>query len=487
MPPRRAPAFNAIGVNLPLAASQVLLRRKRPTEFTMFTRIYEQIAGDSVNLIAAIIGLIVVTAGFVYVVAAPRLFLLGVKNLRRNLLRTSLTGVAIGVLAFMITMIWTILYFIDLITVERAKDLKIIVTYKWSVPSQIPMTHGDYLNPASSKFLPNLVDDKGNKLYGPNDFMTWSFYGGSTDKDKITPDTLIFFFVMDPDSIIPMMDDLSDYDPKIVQKLKEKPQGCLLGADKLKALNKQVGERFALSSINYKGIDLEFEIVGTLPDGRYNASAIMRMDYFNKAFDDYARKNNGRQHALSQKRLNLIWIRVGDREKFDKIGSIIEDAPEFHDYPVKVETASSLVGSFLEAWRDVFLIMKFVLVPGILVVMSLVMANAISITVRERRTEMAVMKVLGYSPNQIMVLILGEALLVGALAGFFAAGVTFAFFNWRWGGIPFRIGFFPVFRIPESAMLWGLAIGTLTSLAGSLVPSVTARSVKVSEVFSKVT
>jgi hypothetical protein len=84
-------------------------------------------------------------------------------------------------------------------------------------------------------------------------------------------------------------------------------------------------------------------------------------------------------------------------------------------------------------------------------------------------------------------LILGEALFVGAVAGFVAAGATFAFFNWRWGGIPFRIGFFPVFRIPESAMLWGLAIGTITSLSGSIVPSVTARSVKVSEVFSKVT
>ena len=453
----------------------------------MFTRIFTQITGDWINLLAAVIGLAVLVAGFAYVVLAPRLFLLGAKNLRRNLLRTMLTGFAIGVLAFMITMIWTIIYFIELATVERSKDLKIIVTYKWSVPSQIPMTHGDYLNPASSKFLPSLVDDKGNKLYGPNDFMLWSFYGGSTDPAKVTPDTLIFFFVMEPDQIIPMMDDLGDLDPKLIKAMKEKPQACLLGSDKLKAVNKQVGERFKLTSINYKGIDLEFEVAGVLPDGRYNQSAIMRLDYFNNAFDDYARKNNGRAHTLAQKRLNLIWIRVGDREKFDKIGSIIEDAPEFHDYPVKVETASSLVGSFLEAYRDIFMAMKFLLVPGILVVMALVMANAISITVRERRTEMAVMKVLGYSPNQIMFLILGEAVLVGAAAGFLAAGFTFAFFNLQWGGIPFRIGFFPVFRIPESAMLWGLAIGTITAFTGSVVPAWTARSVKVSEVFSKVT
>jgi putative ABC transport system permease protein len=451
----------------------------------MFERIYNQIMVDPVNLVAVIIGLIVVTAFAVYIATSPRLFMLGVKNLFRNKLRTSLTSGAIGVLAIMVTIIWTIIFFIDLITVERSKDMKIIVTYKWSVPSQIPMGHGEYLNPSSPKFLSEL-EQNGKKLYGPNDFMVWSFYGGTTDPGKITPDTLLFFFVMDPESIIPMMDDMQDLDPKVVEALQKTPQGCLLGSDKLKMLNKKVGERFKLTSINYKGIDLEFEIVGALPDGRYNASAIMRMDYFNKSFDLYKRSNNGRDHPLAHKRLNLIWIRVGDRDTFDKIGGIVQDAPQFADYPVKCETASSLIGSFLEAYRDIFMAMKFILVPSILVVMALVMANAISITVRERRAEMAVMKVLGYRPNQIMVLILGEAILVGALAGLFAAGITFAFFNLRWGGIPFRIGFFPVFRIPESSLAWGLAIGTLTSLAGCVMPAWTARSVKVSEVFSKV-
>ena len=452
----------------------------------MFNRIYEQITGDYINLAATVIGLGVLIAGAAYLAFSPRLFMLGVKNLRRNLLRTVLTAAAISVLAFMITMIWTIVYFIDLTTAERSKDLKIIITYKWSVPSQMPMTHADYLDPSSSKFLPELVDDAGKKLYTPNDFMIWSFYGGSADPAKMTPDNIIFFFVMEPDQIIPMMDDLQDLDPKLIEALKRTPQGCLLGTDKMQSLNKKVGERFKLTSMNYKGIDLEFEIVGVLPDGRYNASAIMRIDYFNKSFDTYARNNGGRAHPLANKRLNLIWVRVGDRAMFDKIGSIVEDSPQFHDFPVKIETASSLVGSFLEAYKTIFLAMKVLLVPGILIVMALVMANAISITVRERRGEMAVMKVLGYRPNQIMLLILGEAVLVGALAGLLAAAATFAFFNFRWGGIPFRIGFFPVFRIPEAAMMWGLAIGTLTSLLGSALPAWNARSVKVSEVFSKV-
>ena len=451
----------------------------------MFPRIYQQITGDYVNIAATIIGLTVIVAFAVYIALYPRLFMLGVKNLRRNARRTLLTAVAIGVLAFMITMIWTIIYFIELTTVERSKDLKVIATYKWSVPSQLPITHADYFNPASKKFLPALMID-GEPMYGPQDFMTWSFYVGTTDPNKMTADTMVIFFVTNPDQIIPMMDDLSDLDPKMIEALKKKPDGVLLGVDKLNALNKRVGERFKLTGTNYKGIDLEFEVVGVLPDGRYNSSAIMRMDYFNTEFDTYLRTHKGVSHPMADRRLNLIWIRVGDREKFDKIGNVVEDSPQFTAFPLKVETASSLIGGFLEAYRDIIWGMKFLLVPGMLVVMALVMANAISITVRERRTEMAVMKVLGYRPNQIMLLILGEAVLVGAVAGLLAAGATFAFFNLRWGGIPFRIGFFPVFRIPEASLMWGLAIGSITSFLGSALPAWTARSVKVSEVFSKV-
>jgi putative ABC transport system permease protein len=353
----------------------------------------------------------------------------------------------------------------------------------------MPMTHADYLDPSSPGLLKGLRDQKTGKplYYGPNDFMTWSFYGGTTDPNKMTPDSIIFFFVMDPDQIIPMMDDLSDFDPKLVEALKQNPKGCLLGSDKLKALNKRIGERFKLTSLNYKGIDLEFDIVGALPDGRYNGSAIMRMDYFNKSFDQYQQQNKA-AHPLSGKRLNLIWIRVGDRETYDKVGSVIEDegAPYFAQYPVKVDTASGLIGSFLEAYRAIFTALKYIIAPSILIIMALVMANAISITVRERRTEMAVMKVLGYSPNQVMFLVLGEAILVGGVAGLLASAVTFAVFNGIWGGIPFRIGFFPVFRVPEAALMWGLSIGAVTAFIGSVLPAWNARSVKVSEVFSKV-
>ena len=76
---------------------------------------------------------------------------------------------------------------------------------------------------------------------------------------------------------------------------------------------------------------------------------------------------------------------------------------------------------FLDAYRDLLWGMRYLLVPAILVTLALVIANAISISVRERRMEMAVMKVLGFRPLQILLLVLGESLLIGARRGFISA------------------------------------------------------------------
>ncbi|HWY87037.1 MAG TPA: hypothetical protein VNX28_09950, partial [Gemmataceae bacterium] len=137
----------------------------------------QDVLDNPVNLCAALISLAAFVAGIVYLATNPKMVLLAVKNLRRNLLRTVLTSMAIMVLVVMVTQIWTVIYFLDQTMEEKSADFKLIVMERWKVPSQMPSTHADYLNPASAKCLPELKE-LGLK---PRDFMTWSFYGGTTD------------------------------------------------------------------------------------------------------------------------------------------------------------------------------------------------------------------------------------------------------------------------------------------------------------------
>ena len=263
------------------------------------------------------------------------------------------------------------------------------------------------------------------------------------------------------------------------------PRYTVVGIDRMKAMKKQVGDKITVTGTNYKDINLEVHIIGVFPDGRYNQSSILNFSYLQNSLDKYKTDNKGADHPLAQKTLNLVWLRTTDSKSFHSIAQQIEQPGKFTDPAIKCETASSGIGGFLESYRDLLWGMQYLLVPALLATMSLVIANAISISVRERRGEMAVLKVLGFSPNQVMILILGEAILIGAGSGFASAAMTYLMVNSS-GGIKFPIAFFPAFRVPAEAMLWGTCIGALTALVGSIIPSWSARTVKVSEVFSKV-
>jgi cell division protein FtsX len=87
--------------------------------------------------------------------------------------------------------------------------------------------------------------------------------------------------------------------------------------------------------------------------------------------------------------------------------------------------------------------------------MAVVISNAIGITVRERTKEIAVLKVLGFSPGQILVLILGEGLMLGICGGFFGVALPHLLVNYVFKGIRLPLGFFPIFFVPTRAYYWG--------------------------------
>jgi putative ABC transport system permease protein len=404
------------------------------------------------------------------------------KSMRRNPLRTLLTGTATLLLVLVITLIWSVLWLLDLVTTERSKDFKAIVTERWQLPSQMPFSYERILQEGAAT-KPGDVK--------PQNIMSWQFYGGTLDAKK-SRENLVFFFGVDPAKVLPMMDefrDLNDEEQALmedaVRAMQEDKRRILLGRDRLRAINKKVGERISLYGINYQGIDLdECEIYAALPEGRLSLFGLMHRDRLNNALDAYERKT-GKPHPLAKKSLNLVWMQVPDTATYNRLADQILSSSSFTDPAVKVETASSGIAAFLDSYRDMLWGVRWLLVPAILVTLSMVIATAISISVRERRIEMAVLKVLGFGPTRIMLMVLAEAVLIGTVAGFASAGGTWLFVNKVMGGLRVPIAFFPPFRIPLEALGWGPLVGGLTALAGSIVPAWSARGVRVSQVFAK--
>lgn len=407
-----------------------------------------------------------------------------IKNLRRNLLRSVLTSAGVMVLVFVITLIWSILGFLDVATSEKTSNFKGIVTEKWSIPSQMPFSYAATLENGAAR------EDSDVK---PIDSMTWQFFIGSTEKGKMGFNSFLFAFCMEPKKLLTMMDELDSLQPvpraeleKAIRAMEQNRQGIIVGQKRLAALEKKVGDRIKIFGTNYRDIELECEIVGTFPLGRYDNNSCINRDFLNASLDAY-QATMKKPHPLANKSMNLVWVKVPDKEKFTKISGQIDNSPMFATPPVKIETASSGVSNFLAAYKDLLTILRWVLAPSIIATLAVVISNAISISVRERRKEMAVLKVIGFQPNQIMFLVLGEAILLGVVAGSISSIGTYFFVNRVLGGIPFPIAFFSSFPVLDGALWWGAAIGFATSFAGSILPALSTRSIKVVDVFSKVT
>lgn len=400
------------------------------------------------------------------------------KGLRRNLLRTTLTSLAVMALVFVVTLVWSFLVTLDVMMAEKTKDLKGAVTERWQIPSQLPLAYAPTLEEGAAA-RPEDVR--------PEESMTWQFYVGTLDPAKRTRDNLLVFYALDPRGLRTMMDDLEDLDPALVAKMVADKRGVILGREQLRATNKRVGDRLTLSGVNYKGIDLEFEVVGELPDGRYSANGVMNRDYLNDALDAYPRNHNGTKHFLADKGLVCVWLRVPDTEAFTRVADQIMSSTAYTAPAVKFETASSGVAAWLAPYRDLLWGLKWLLVPALLVTMTLVLANAIGISLRERRTETAVLKVLGFGPGRILALVLGEVLLVGGASGLLGGGLSYWVVHHLMGGIKFPVAGFPVFDIYADALWWGLSFGAVAAFLGGILPAWSARTVKVSDVFAKVT
>ena len=405
------------------------------------------------------------------------------KNLRRNMVRSMLTSAGIMVLVFVITLIWSILGFLEMATSEKSANFKGIVTEKWSIPSQLPFSYASTLEDGAAR---EESDEK------PMDSMTWQFFIGSVDKNVMGFNTFIFAFCMEPKKLLTMMDELDSLQPGprakldvAIKAMEENRQGIIIGQKRLAAIDKKVGDRIKVFGLNYRDIELECEIVGTFPLGRYDNNTCINRDYLNASLDAY-KASKGKPHPLAEKTLNLVWVKVPTKDAFTKMSTQIDNSPMFAAPPVKIETASSGISNFLAAYKDLLWILRVLLAPAIIITLTVVISNAISINVRERRKEMAVLKVIGFQPNQIIFLVLGEAILLGVVAGAISSIGTYYFVNRVLGGIPFQIAFFSSFPVLDGALWWGAAIGFITSFAGSIMPALSTRSIKVVDVFSKV-
>lgn len=420
------------------------------------------------------------------------------RSLRRNLLRTALTYVALFVLTGMLTFFYGILLFIHNFTKEKEGAQMVIMTEKYGIPSRLP--------PGYAYELKSVIREKVRPEHRPADldknFMTWSFVFGSLDKDKPTKENGVFLFALDPEAIRNEM--LTQYGInraelgeekwaelcRAIDEVQKDKRNIVVGADRLQMMNKKVGDEFKLYGLSHRDIEFEYRIVGAFPPGgMLGQAAAMRYDYLIGKMDDY-KVRTGKEHPQAALCMNLVWVRMPSKAAYQELAAVVNEPGTFSSPAVKMETFSAAMGAFLEPFKDILWGMEWIIMPSVVVIMCLVIGITITIGVRERWTEMAVLKVLGFQPWQVMGMIVSEAVLVGVFGGMLSTWSVYylpkaiSAANKAVGG---SFTFFDSWKSDPMILVYGPILGVLVGLIGAALPSWNARKVKVSEVFAQVT
>jgi putative ABC transport system permease protein len=374
------------------------------------------------------------------------LWKLAAKNVLRNELRTLMTVLAVALMVVTFVMLRTLLQAWDLAAEYAAKD-RLSTRARLSFGLSLP-----------KKYLDNMLTN----LPGIHSATYCDWFGGRWSKDP----SQFFANLACAENAFDVYPEIA-IQPAALARWRSDKTAAIVGDMLAKKLGLKVGDRLTLVGTFYPG-DWELTIVGI-----YTAplrSAMDRSTFFFRW--DY---KNERVPARQKDRIGWIFTRVDDASKGPALSRAIDRLFEERDVQTVTtgERAASnaLLGGVSAILRALQLVSAIVLA-----IMALILANTIAMGVRERTSEYAVLRSLGFSPRHIELLIVMEALLVSLVAGMVGLMFAFPVVQMAMGAwLEENMGkFFPVFRITPGTAATAMGLTLALGLVASLIPAVRA-------------
>jgi putative ABC transport system permease protein len=143
----------------------------------------------------------------------------------------------------------------------------------------------------------------------------------------------------------------------------------------------------------------------------------------------------------------------------------------------KTETEREFQQSFVSMSSAIINSLEIVSII-IIGIILLVLANTIVMAARERTTEYAVLKTIGFSPGHIIGLIGGESLLIAGIGGALGLALTFPVA----GGFAREFPtFFPVFNVETVTIILAALVAALAGVIAALFPVIRALRTSIAE------
>jgi putative ABC transport system permease protein len=363
-----------------------------------------------------------------------------VKNITRNRFRALLTiaGVAVAILTFVLlrTVIWS-----WTAAVEQSATDRIGIRHKVT-----------FIMPLPKKYIEEIRQIPGVTAAA---YANWF---GAKDPNHETE----FFgtIAVEPDEILKVYDEVK-VKPDELEAWKQNRRGALVGDALAKKLGWKVGQNVTLRGTIFPG-DWQFQIAGIYTATR--ASVDRSTFYFHWKY------LNESLPPARQDKIGWVVARINEPGRSAEICRAVDAKFDDRDVQTLCMSERAMQASFLGMMSAVLKAINIVSIV-ILLIMTLVIGNTIAMGVRERTTEYGTLRAIGFVPKHIVLFVLGESLVTGAIGGALGLLLSYPIVEKGLGRfLEENMGaFFPFFRIqPQTALLAFIAALALSAVAAAL-------------------
>jgi putative ABC transport system permease protein len=373
-------------------------------------------------------------------------------NLGRNKLRTTLTFLSVMVALFLFCALFGVLDTLQE-SIKVGSEQRIITRNAISLVFPLPMSYRQKI-----EALPGVRRTSLQNWFGGQDPVNpRNFYA------QFAVDAATFFPMYAKDAAIsagmPAQGAVSipaDMDPKLAGFMEDQ-SGCVVGEKLMKRMGWKLGQTISLNGTIYTG-SWPFTIRAT-----YRSS--------NRGFGDEAMffhfKYLDQKGMAGRSYVGLYVLELTDPSRAADIAKQVDAMFENSAAATHTETEKAFQAGFVSWYGNLPFVIRII---GLAIVFAilLVAANTMVMAVRERTSEVGVMKTLGFDDGVIFRIVLLEAAFITLGGGI--AGALLAKFLIEWNGFNFG-GFLPPMSVYWSTVFTGIGMALLMGAVSGLIPA----------------
>jgi putative ABC transport system permease protein len=365
------------------------------------------------------------------------------KNAWRKKIRTSLTVLSVLV-AFLLFALLSAISYAFRAGADVAAAERLIVIHKISLINPLPIS---YENRIAS--TPGVESVTHASWFG-------GYYQDPKNQFAQFPADAKAYFKMYPELNIPA---------EQLENWARNRSGAVVGVELAETYGWKIGDRIPIQATIWTKADggrtWEFELDGifSTDDPRGSTAFMMfNYDYFEEA------------RAFGKGTVGWYILRVAPGANPIEVAKAIDE--QFANSPNETETSTeaAFAASFTKQFGNIALIVSLIL-GAVFFTLLLVSGNTMSQSVRERISELAVLKTLGFRDRSVLGIVLSESVLIMLIGGLLGLGLGWVVVK----GLAKQMGaFLPGIYLSPEAMLTAFALMIGTGIVAGIFPAIKA-------------